>query len=145
MGEKTRGDDRGTAVRLAELVVALSSVADLGMGLPVGSAARTALIAVQLARNCGWSEDAVSHVFYAALLQHIGCTAYSHEVTALFADEMSIKRASMAADFTRPRDIMLRLPARDHSRVAARRAVANGSIGLVALARDDGRLHAGEL
>src|SRR5262249_51657718 len=31
----------------------------------------------------------------------------SHEVTALFADEMSVKRASMATDFTRPREIML--------------------------------------
>ncbi|MER7243759.1 HD domain-containing phosphohydrolase [Kribbella sp. NPDC000426] len=96
-----------TGVRLAELVVGLSSVADLGMGLPIGSAARTALIAVQLARNCGWPEDTVSHVFYAALLQHIGCTAYSHEVSALFADELSVKRASMATDFTRPSEIML--------------------------------------
>ncbi|MFD7159835.1 HD domain-containing phosphohydrolase [Kribbella sp. NPDC059898] len=104
MGAEMR--DNKPPIRLAELVVALSSVADLGIGLPVGSAARTALIAVQLARSRGWPEAAVGHVFYAALLQHIGCTAYSHEVTALFTDEFSVKRASMATDFTRPQEVL---------------------------------------
>lgn len=76
------------------------------MGLPVGSAGRTAWVAVELARRCGCPEPVVAEVFYAALLQHIGCTAYSHEVTALFADEYSIKRASLATDFTRQREVM---------------------------------------
>lgn len=92
-------------VRLAELLVALSGVTDLGMGVPIGSAARSAHVAVELARVSGCAEPDVSDVFYAALLQHIGCTAYSHEVSALFADETSIKRGSLATDFTRPREI----------------------------------------
>jgi hypothetical protein len=49
----------------------------------------------------------VSDVFFAALLQHIGCTAYAHEITELFADEFSIKRAGLATDFTRPSENML--------------------------------------
>src|SRR5215467_12834304 len=95
------------AVSLAGLLVGLSGVADLGMSLPVGSAARTALIAVRLARSTGCAESEVREVFYAALLQHIGCTAYSHEAAELFADEQSVKRAGVATDFTRPREIVL--------------------------------------
>ena len=86
------GDGRGIGapVRLAELLVGFSAVADLGMGLPIGEAARTAIVAVNLARGAGCPEPEVSDVFFAALLQHIGCTAYAHEVTELFADEFSM-------------------------------------------------------
>jgi HD-GYP domain-containing protein (c-di-GMP phosphodiesterase class II) len=94
-------------VRLAELVVGLSGVADLGMGLPLGSAARSAGLAVAVAERLGCSPDEVAGVFWAGLLQHIGCTAYSHEVSTLFADETAVKRASLATDFTRPHEILL--------------------------------------
>ncbi|HEY5878573.1 MAG TPA: HD domain-containing phosphohydrolase [Nakamurella sp.] len=93
-------------MRLAELLVGFSAVADLGMGLPIGEAARTAMVAVNLARSAGCPEPEVSDVFFAALLQHIGCTAYAHEVTELFADEFSIKRAGLATDFTRQSEII---------------------------------------
>ena len=94
-------------VRVAELLVGLSSVADLGMGQPVGSAARSCLVAVWLSRANGCHEDVVSDVLYAALLQHVGCTAYSHEASLLFADELSIKRASLATDFSSRREVLL--------------------------------------
>jgi HD-GYP domain-containing protein (c-di-GMP phosphodiesterase class II) len=94
-------------VRLAELVVGLSGVADLGMGLPLGSAARSAGLGVAVAERLGCSPDEVAGVFWAGLLQHIGCTAYSHEVSALFADETAVKRISLATDFTRPPEIVL--------------------------------------
>src|SRR5262249_25039830 len=35
------------------------------------------------------------------------CTAYSHEVSLLFADENVVKQTSMATDFTRPSEIAL--------------------------------------
>src|SRR5688500_1210324 len=94
-------------VRLTELLVGLSGVADLGMGLPLGSAARSAGVAVAVAEGLGCSRDEVAGVFWAGLLQHIGCTAYSHEVSALFADETAVKRISLATDFTRPSEIVL--------------------------------------
>lgn len=101
------GEGTRAPVRLAELLVGFSAVADLGMGLPIGEAARTAIVAVNLARGAGCPEPEVSDVFFAALLQHIGCTAYAHEVTELFADEFSIKRAGLATDFTRQSEIIL--------------------------------------
>jgi len=45
-------------------------------------------------------------VFFAALLQHVGCTAHSHEATLLFADELSVKAASLVTDFGRPGEIV---------------------------------------
>lgn len=65
-------DENDPPVRLAELLVAFSAVADLGMGLPVGEAARTAYLAVELARLSGCVDTAVTDVFYAALLHHVG-------------------------------------------------------------------------
>jgi hypothetical protein len=79
--------DHERGIRVAELLVGLSSVADLGMGQPVGSAARSCLVAVWLSRASGCHEDVVADVLYAALLQHVGCTAYSHEASLLFAME----------------------------------------------------------
>jgi HD-GYP domain-containing protein (c-di-GMP phosphodiesterase class II) len=94
-------------VRVTDLLLGLSTVSDLGMGQPVGSAARACVIAVALARRAGCDERTVSDVFFVALLQHVGCTAYAHEASLLFADDLSIKRASLATDFSRPRDVLL--------------------------------------
>jgi HD-GYP domain-containing protein (c-di-GMP phosphodiesterase class II) len=94
-------------VRLTELLVGLSGVADLGMGQPIGSAARACFVAVELARATGCPETTVADCFFAALLQHVGCTAYSHEASVLFADELSVKGASLATDFTRPGEVLL--------------------------------------
>lgn len=102
--DASRGDR--AEIRVAELLLGLSAVADLGIGQPVGSAARTCAVAVTLARATGCDERTVSDVYFAALLQHIGCTAYSHEATLLFADEQSIKSASLVTDFERPREIL---------------------------------------
>jgi HD-GYP domain-containing protein (c-di-GMP phosphodiesterase class II) len=96
---------REPGIRVSELLIGLSAVADLGMGQPVGSAARTCFVAVALARGSGYDEASVADVFFTALLQHIGCTAYSHEASLLFADELSIKRASVTTDFERPREV----------------------------------------
>ena len=98
--------DRGSDIRLADLLVGLSAVADLGMGQPVGRRRAPALSRCRLARVVGCDERTVSDVYFAALLQHVGCTAYSHEATSLFADELSIKRASLATDFDRPREVV---------------------------------------
>lgn len=96
-----------SAVRLSELLIGLSGVADVGMGPPVGGASQTCLAGVGLARALGLDDAAVSAVFYASLLQHVGCTAYSHEASLLFGDEISIKRASVVTDFDRPREVLL--------------------------------------
>lgn len=110
-------------LRLAELLVGLSGVADLGMGQPQGSAVRVCFLATSLAHSMGLSDRDVRDVYYAALLQHIGCTAYSHESARLFADETSVKRATLATNFNDVRDILFGyLPAITREAPAGERA-----------------------
>ncbi|MDP9341893.1 MAG: LuxR C-terminal-related transcriptional regulator [Actinomycetota bacterium] len=93
-------------LRLAELLVGLSSVSDLGMGLPLGDVTRACVLATRLAMDLGIEDAGVADVYYTALLQHVGCTAYSHEVSALFRDELALKRVSALTDFTSPVDVV---------------------------------------
>lgn len=92
-------------LRLAELLAGLSLVADVGMGLEPGEAARAALVAMELTRVVDAPEP--TDVYYTTLLQHIGCTAYAHEAAALLGgDEIAVKRAALRTDFGDPRDIL---------------------------------------
>jgi hypothetical protein len=63
-------------VRLAQLLVGLSFVADVGMGLEPGEAARAAVLADRLAADLSLASPA--DICYTTLLEHIGCTAYAH-------------------------------------------------------------------
>ena len=97
---------------LADVLIGLSLVADLGMGLDPGEAARACLLAMRLADEVGAPDPA--DVFYTTLLQHLGCTAYAREAAAqLGGDEIAVKAAAMRTDFTHPpavlRDYLPRL------------------------------------
>ena len=96
-------------VRLAQLLVGLSLVADVGMGLEPGEAARAARAAVLAARltdDLGLAEPA--DVYYTTLLQHIGCTGYAHEAAAMLGgDEIAVKASAVRTDFARPRDVLV--------------------------------------
>jgi hypothetical protein len=93
-------------VRLAQLLVGLSLVADVGMGLELGEAARAAVLAARLTADLGI--DGPSDVYYTTLLQHIGCTAYAHEAAGMLGgDEIAVKSAATRTDFGRPRDVLV--------------------------------------
>ena len=92
-------------LRLADLLAGLSLVADAGMGLEPGEAARAALVAMELANAVDAPEP--TDIYYTTLLQHIGCTAYAHEAaTLLGGDEIAVKNAAVRTDFSDPRDIL---------------------------------------
>lgn len=93
-------------VRLADLLVGLSAVTDVGMGMPMGEASRTCLLACWLAEEAHLPAAEVRDVFYTALLLHVGCTAYSHEAAQHFADELVVKRTSMVTNFNDPSDVL---------------------------------------
>ena len=79
---------------LAEVLIGLSLVADLGTGLDPGEAARACLLAMRLADEVGAPDR--TDVFYTTLLQHLGCTAYAREAAArLGGDE--IRRGGWAS------------------------------------------------
>jgi HD-GYP domain-containing protein (c-di-GMP phosphodiesterase class II) len=92
------------ALRVAELLAGLSLVADVGMGLEPGEAGRAGLVAMELAALADAPDP--GDVYYTALLQHVGCTAYAHEAARMLGgDELAVKRAAVHTDFARPRDV----------------------------------------
>lgn len=104
-----RSAGRGTSgdLRLAELLAALSLVADLGAGLPSEHAARMCLLATGLARRMDLAEDEVAPVYWTALLKHVGCTAYAHEQAVWVGGDDNASLASGAiVDFSNGREAL---------------------------------------
>jgi hypothetical protein len=75
------------------------------MGMEPGEAGRAAVVATGLAEAVDAPEP--SDVYYTTLLQHVGCTAYAHEASALLGgDEIAVKRAALRTDFGDARDVV---------------------------------------
>jgi HD-GYP domain-containing protein (c-di-GMP phosphodiesterase class II) len=98
----------GHSLRLADVLGGLSIVADMGFGLPSEEAMRSCLIGTALARELGAAEPEVADTFYACLLVHIGCTAFSHETAAVFGDELHNTAAVARTNFADPREVLMR-------------------------------------
>jgi HD-GYP domain-containing protein (c-di-GMP phosphodiesterase class II) len=125
-------------LRLAELLAALSLIADLGLGFPPETIARGCLLARRLADELGLPELDARDAFYAALLEHAGCTAYAHELAlAVGGDDIAAYGSGAYVDFARPREALafsLRepgrgLPAPRRARLAGGMVVNGGRIG----------------
>jgi hypothetical protein len=115
-------------LRLAELLAGMSLVADVGMGLEPGEAARAALVAMELASLADAADP--SDVYYTTLMQHVGCTAYAHEAARMLGgDELAVKRAAVHTDFARPSDVVRTyLPNLAPSARLATRVAAAGTV-----------------
>jgi hypothetical protein len=81
----------GTAVRLAELVAALSLGIDLGFGQPMEHVLRQCLIAMRMAERMGLDDDARAAVYYTSLLVNVGCHSDAHEQAKWFGDDIELK------------------------------------------------------
>lgn len=66
---------KATEASLAEMLCALSFVADIGMGQRIEHGLRSAHIGLAICREAGLTPDACEAVFYGALLKDAGCTA----------------------------------------------------------------------
>jgi HD-GYP domain-containing protein (c-di-GMP phosphodiesterase class II)/DNA-binding CsgD family transcriptional regulator len=84
--------------RLLELLGGLSLVTDIGTGSPLEESLKRCLVATRLARISGCTEPEVSDVLYTALLQHLGCTAYAHEMARVWGDDIVTARVSFLSD-----------------------------------------------
>jgi len=94
-------------LRIADPLIGLSAIGDLGRGLEPGHAARTCFIGCRLARHLGAGDDVVRDVFYTGLLQHIGCIAHAHDTAPLDKGRnIEVNAAVDRTDFSRPADII---------------------------------------
>lgn len=81
------------AVRLSEVIAAMSAALDITEGQPPGHAARTCCIGMRLADEVQLSAGDRAALFYALLLKDLGCSSNSAKVAYLFgSDDRSVKR-----------------------------------------------------
>jgi HD-GYP domain-containing protein (c-di-GMP phosphodiesterase class II) len=97
--------DADRVLRLLELLGGLSLVTDIGTGSPLEESLKRCLVATRLARNIGCTDSEVSDVLYTALLQHLGCTAYAHEVAKVWGDDVVTTRVNFLSSSGEPKDI----------------------------------------
>jgi HD-GYP domain-containing protein (c-di-GMP phosphodiesterase class II) len=95
------------AVRLAELIAALSLATDLGTGQPIEHALRSCVVAVRLAETIGLSDTELRDVYYLALLRFMGCTADAHVTASMFGDEVAAAGWFATVDSGQPVDVLL--------------------------------------
>ena len=77
-------------------------IADLGFGLPPGTAVRSCVVAAALARRLHLRDDEVRDSFYTALLMHVGCVGVAHESAAAFGDDIALNRAVARTNMADP-------------------------------------------
>lgn len=84
-------------LRLADMLCSLALAIDLGLGVPMQTVQRAALIAVRLARAAGLSEANIEAVYFLAFLRYVGCTTTAH-ATSQFLDELALGDLLVMAD-----------------------------------------------
>ncbi len=79
------------AARRGEMLAALSLAIDLGLGQPMEHMLRSTLLGLRIAAALGIPEQGRGRIYYANLLAWIGCHADSHELAALFGDDIAFR------------------------------------------------------
>jgi putative nucleotidyltransferase with HDIG domain len=90
------------AVRLSQIVSALSYSLDLTEGRPMGHSVRSCIIGMRLAGKIGLPLTEQSDLFYALLLKDAGCSSNSSKLFHIIAaDEIRAKRDVKLTDWTK--------------------------------------------
>jgi HD-GYP domain-containing protein (c-di-GMP phosphodiesterase class II) len=88
----------GKGLCRAELLAAISLAIDLGLGQPMEHMLRSSLIATRIAERMGLDARQRETVYYANLVGWIGCHADSHELSALFGDDIAFRADTYGVD-----------------------------------------------
>lgn len=99
-GVHPNGTQQGSrkGLRKAELLAAISLAIDLGLGQPMEHMLRSALISSRIAELMGLDAQQRATVYYANLVGWIGCHADSHELSALFGDDIAFRADTYGVD-----------------------------------------------
>src|SRR6201993_5264565 len=93
-------------VGVSGVVAALSVASDLTRGHPPGEAMRACLLATELARRSGLDASRQNDVYYGTLLRFAGCAATSHELAAVFGDDVAVRARGDLVDLSVPDEAM---------------------------------------
>lgn len=90
------------ALRLAEVLSALSLTTDLGAGVPFEKGLRTCVVASGLAEELGLARSDQQSAYFAALLRSLGCTAQASVFAELFDNAVAVQRELKTLDLEDP-------------------------------------------
>lgn len=98
--------DREQMFRLLGLLGGLSVASDMGTGAPLEESLKRSVVATRLAWTAGCGREEMSDVVYTSLLQHLGCTAASHEAAQVWGDDVASTRLAFLTDFGSREDLV---------------------------------------
>lgn len=81
-----------SAVRLAEIVGAVSLAADLGLGQPMEHVLRSTVAAVRFGEQVGLTREELDATYWVTLLATAGCTGVSYELTQVWGDDIAFRQ-----------------------------------------------------
>lgn len=87
------------------LLAGLAGATDLGTGGQPDESLRRCVVAARLARAVGADDAVIRDVVVVSLLEHVGCTAYSHESAARFGDDIATTHAALMTDASSAADV----------------------------------------
>jgi HD-GYP domain-containing protein (c-di-GMP phosphodiesterase class II) len=90
------------ALRLAEVLGAVSLTTDLGSGVPFEKGLRTCAVAAQLADALELDRRDQQAAYYAALLRSLGCAANASVFAEMFENEIALQRELKTLDLANP-------------------------------------------
>ncbi|MFN8156897.1 MAG: HD domain-containing phosphohydrolase [Candidatus Nanopelagicales bacterium] len=96
----------GGPLRLGELVATLALAQDNAFGQPLESQLRSCVLAGWLGEAAGHDDDVRATTYWVSLLRYVGCTSHSHEVAALFGDDIGIRAQSLVHDAGDPAEVV---------------------------------------
>jgi putative nucleotidyltransferase with HDIG domain len=89
------------AIKLSEVISALSYALDITEGQPKGHAARSCMLGMRIARELHLNVNESSALFYALLLKDLGCSSNAGKMCYLFgSDDRQIKKAVKTVNWT---------------------------------------------
>jgi putative nucleotidyltransferase with HDIG domain len=84
---------KGTALKLSELISALSHALDITEGQPVGHCVRCCWIGMHIGREIGLDQRQLWELYYTLLLKDLGCSSNAARICELYlTDDLDFKR-----------------------------------------------------
>jgi len=94
--------DGPAAIRMSDILSALSYALDLTEGQPMGHSVRACMIGMRLARQIGMSVDDQADLYYTLLLKDAGCSSNASRLFHIInADDLKAKGDLKTKDWTR--------------------------------------------
>jgi len=82
--------------RLAELLGRLSLAFDISSAFPHGKAVRSTVLAVELGKRAGASDEEIGDTYWVSLLANLGCTGFAHDEGLMGAGDDRSLRSGMS-------------------------------------------------